>query len=378
MTIKRTRFILLAILISVSLFFLLEKNFLPGITQKLSPQKSFNILGHVVSLIKNDYVEEPSPEKTMEGAFKGLVDSLDILSSYLNKEMVTLYNGRKEISMMETGIILYKQYGSYPVVVGIKENSPADKKGIKVGQFISNIDNRSTLEMSMLEANLYLQAKKGGPVHLTTLQSDNNNDVSLERIQLFSEFFSFIPDEKTSGILQIHRLYSPCTNRIKEKILPQLKQAKKPLIIDLRNCYEGDIDEARKFINLFLEADKIGYFEKRGGIREFLSCPDKAELERLPLIIWTNQATMGAAETVAAVLKEHKKARIIGLTTPGLAAKQDFFILDDGSGLLLTSAIFQIDTKNKIWQKGITPDKKIKSDDQSLKFYLKETYSLPL
>ncbi|GAI07722.1 unnamed protein product, partial [marine sediment metagenome] len=111
---KRAKIILLSVLVVVSLFFLLEKNFLPGISTKSPSSKNLQFLGIVIDLIKNHYIEEPNPLKTMEGAFKGLVDSLDILSSYLDKESAIKYKYQKEERLKETGIILYKKYGSFP------------------------------------------------------------------------------------------------------------------------------------------------------------------------------------------------------------------------------------------------------------------------
>jgi len=375
---KKTRVILLAVLISFAFFFLLERDFLPGISGKSLQQKGFEILEKIVNLIKDDYVDKPDPSKTMEGAFRGMVDSLDILSSYLNKPMVARHKLRKKNTLMESGIILYKKYGSYPLVIGLIENSPAEKKGIKIGQYISGLNGKSTLEMSMYEANLYLKDTKKSTIHLNILQSNEEKNITLERALLFKEPVSFAPENKTNGILKIHKLFSPAVSQIKKEILPQLKSINKPLIVDLRNCHEGEIEEARKFINVFLKSKKIGFFEKKNGKREIFSCPNGAEMERLPLIIWTNPATIGPAEVVAGVLQKYRKAKIIGFQTPGLIAKQNFYSLEDGSGLLLTSAVFQISPEEKIWGKGIKPDVKIECETRCTSTYLKESFKFLL
>jgi len=371
---EQKKSILFSILIAASLFFLFEKEFLPGRSSKSSPQNKIRILGNVISLIKDDYVEKPDPARTMEGAFRGLVNHLDILSSYLRKENVIKFKQRNRLK--ETGIVLYKRYGSFPVVIGIKENSPAEKKGIKIGDSISALDGSSTLMMSMLEANLYLKEIEERPVKLSVLQMSGNQQISIERTTLFEEPFSYSPAKGTSGILKFHNLFPPSVDKIKEKILPLLKSEKKPLVLDLRNCHEGDIEEGRKFINLFLKKETIGYFKKRGKIIDTLSCPDDAELDKLPLVIWTNQATIGPAEAVAGVLKEYRNAKIIGLQTPGLVAKQNFFDIEDGSGLLLTSAVFYINPEKELWQKGIIPDIKVKREELSIDSYLKITCNL--
>lgn len=373
MTKKRARILLFAVLAFIVLFFLLEKSFLPGLLSKLSPDRNFELLGKVIQLIKNDYIEEANPAKTMKGAFKGMVDSLDVLSSYLDKESVLKYSQRKEANLKDIGIVLYKRYGSFPQVIGINENSPAEEKGIQIGDFISSLDGRSTLTMSMTEANLYLKDRDKKTVELRIFKREETKEVNIERTLLFEEPFSYTKTKGTSGILKIHQLYPPCVKKIREEIIPGLKREKRTFILDLRDCHEGEIEEAKKLINLFMKSPNIGYFETKGGTKEILSCPEDAELEKLSLVIWTNQATIGPAEAVAGVLKEFKGAKIIGLPTLGLVAKQNIFVLDDGSALLLTSGIFYLRSGEKLWEKGIKPDVKINGEDQSFSTYLKKS-----
>jgi C-terminal peptidase prc len=373
MTKKRARILLFAVLALVFLFFLLEKSFLPGLLSKLSPDRNFELLGKVIQLIKNDYIEEANPDKTMKGAFKGMVDSLDVLSSYLDKESMLRYSQRKEANLKDIGIVLYKRYGSFPQVIGINEDSPAEKEGIQLGDFISSLDGRSTLTMSMTEANLYLKDRDKKTIKLRIFKREETKEVSVERTLLFEEPFSYAKAKGTSGILKIHQLYPPCVKKIKQEIISRLKPEKRTFILDLRDCHEGEIEEAKKLINLFLKSPNIGYFETKGGTKEVLSCPEDAELEKLPLVIWTNQATIGPAEAVAGVLKEFKRGKIIGHPTLGLVAKQNIFVLDDGSGLLLTSGIFYFRSGEKLWEKEIKPDIKINGEDQSLNTYLKKS-----
>jgi len=372
---KSAKFIILIVLAVISLLLLVEKNLAPGLFSTPSSSKNFELLLKVISFIRSDYIEEANPAQTMKGAFKELVNSLDVLSCYLDQESVLKYNQRMKIDLKDIGVVLYKRYGSFPQVIGIIEKSPAQKRGIQIGDFISAIDERPPQIMSLVETNLYLRDTDERPVKLRILRGDKTPEINVERTQLFTEPISFTPAEGTSGILKIHRLYPPSVRNVKGKIISRLRTAKNPLILDLRNCYEGDIQEAKELINIFLKVPKIGYFEKNGEPKEYIGCPDNAELEKLPLVVWTNQATIGPAEIVAGVLQGFKRAKIIGLQTPGLTAKQKFFLLEDGSGLLLTSGIFHLNSGEKLWEHGVKPDVKIKMEDQSDNIYLKKSFS---
>ncbi len=374
---QREKIFLFLILAGLCLFFFLEKKILPELSSGASPQKSPELVEKVADLIRNDYVEEPDPLRTMNGALKGMVDSLDALSCYLDKESALRYAQSRDAGLKDIGVILYKSFGLFPQVIGVIENSPAAKKGIKTGDTISAVDGRSTLMMSMVETYLYIRDKNAKPVKLKIIRDSATQEVNAERATLYEEPFFYTKSKGTSGVLKIHHLFSPCVRKIKEDVIPYLRREERTLILDLRNCHQGDMEEARKLINIFLKAERIGYFEKKGEAKEFLSCPDEAELEKLPLVIWTNAATLGAAEAVAAVLKESRKAKVIGSATPGLVARQDFFSLEDGSGILLTSSIFHLSTGRALWESGgVVPDIKLGPEEQDYNSYLRKSLSL--
>lgn len=370
---KRIRYVLLSGAVALSLFFLLLKGYLPGLSPKSDSYKYYQLLNQVVYLIKDDYVEVPDPSKTMHGAFKGLVDSLDVMSSYLEKDSISRYLQRKDPDLKETGLVLYKAYGAFPVIIGVKDNSPAERIGLKIGEAIASMEDRSTLTLSMLEANLMQKERDIQPLTLKIVRPDKNVEYKVERQQLQVDPFSFEPAPGTGGVLTVHRFFPPLLEAMEEKILTNLKSQKDSLIVDLRNCHEGDIGEAVQFINLFLQKKSIGYFEKKNGVRNRLSCLKEAHLSHLPLVIWTNQATIGPAEIVATVLRSEKNAKIIGEQTLGLVAKQKLFTLEDGSGALLTSAIFHPDSQDELWLKGVKPDINLPEDKRSKAAYLEET-----
>ena len=373
---KNTKVFLLTLSIAFLLFFFIPKEFLPSISQKSSADKNLILLKGVADLIKDYYVEEPNALKTMKGALRGLIGPLDALSSYLDAPTVQKRRNPGSARLKETGIVVYKKFGTYPVVIGVIENSPAADAGIKVGDTLSEMDGQPLLELSMEEANLYLKSTDEKPVNIKILRADDSEEMSIQRKTLHDAPFTYTPQKNTSGILKIHSLFPPFSRQFRDKLLPSLKAKKEAFIIDLRNCHEGEIEESLRFINHFLQSDKVGYFQNKDGEKEFLSCPEIPELKGLPLILWTNNATIGPAEAVAGILKDFQRAKIVGLKTPGLLVKQDFFPLEDGSALLLTSHIFYFREGREMWLKGIDPDREIQEKNPSSDHYLNKTYEL--
>jgi C-terminal peptidase prc len=371
---EKIRLILIAMLVSAALFFFLDKGYLIGLSDKPDIQKTLKLMRNLIDLIKEDYVEEPNPSQTMEGAFRGLINSLDVLSSYLNKEGVDRYHRRLDPELSETGVVIYKEYGMLPVVIGIKDNSPAQKSSLKIGESIGALDDKSTLPMSMLEVNLLMKSSDKSPVKMKIVRINESQEMVLERQILSSNSYSFSSNqERLAGILRIHNFFPPVVSKIKEKLLPDLKHQIKPLIIDMRNCHEGDLNEAFRFVNLFIQKNNVGYLEKKDGVKEKIACLEEPELKNIPLVVWTNRATIGPAEAAVNILRDHRKAKVIGRKTPGLAAEQKFFLLDDGSGMVLTSAIFKSISGKKLWYEGISPDIQT-GKDADIKSYLEQTY----
>jgi len=370
---KNLKVLLLTVFAVILLFFIIPKNFLPNVPQKSSKNKNLYLLQNVAELIRDYYVETPNPTKTMKGAFRGLIGPLDPLSSYLDPQSANKYKTLSSTIFKEPGIIVLKKFGTYPVVIGIKENSPAEKAGIEVGDAISEMDGQPLLMLSMLETNLYLKDTEGRPAKLKILRREASEEMNVEREILQDAPFTYTQSQTTSGILKIHKIYPPCTEQIQKDVISHLKSQTQALVIDLRNCHEGEIKEALNFVNLFLQTDKAGYLQDKEGKKDYLSCPKEPDTQDLPLILWTNAATIGPAEIVAGLLKEFQRAQIIGIKTPGLVAKQEFFTLEDGSGLLLTSKIYYFPDGKEMWEKGIEPDEKIPEKDQSTELYLKHT-----
>ena len=373
---KKVWALLVTGVVAAGLFFFLEKGFLPADAQKSPPHDNFKVLESVVRYIRNDYVEEPDPQKTMEGAFQGLVNSLDSLSGYLDKAGAAKYLVPQRRQLKDVGIVLFKRPGAIPLVVGVVEKSPAEKAGIRIGDYLSAVDDRSTLVWSLSEINLYLKDVKAGPIKLRVIRDNSTKEIQAARADIYTRALTLTVQDGTAGVVRVHHLYPPAAADFGKDILPRLRDAKESLILDLRDCHEGDNEEARALLNVFLKTESAGYFEQKGGEKDVLSCPDSAPLAGLPVIVWVNQATMGPAEILAGVLKNQKKAKIVGTATPGLAAKQSLFHLANGDALLLSTGVFCYDSGEKLWGKGIDPDVKLDPGKTDTKAYTEKTLSL--
>jgi carboxyl-terminal processing protease len=346
---------------------------LPAAPQKSSARDSFKVMERVIAYIKADYLEEPDPKKVMDGALQGLINSLDVLSGYLDKPAAAKYGAPNKLELKDIGAVLYKRSNAFPLVVGLLENSPAAKAGLKIGDYLSAVDDQSTLVWSLTETVIRLKDAGTGKVKLRVIRDNSTREMDVERAVIYGKPLTLAAQKGTAGIVRIPHLYPTLVAELKKTVLPAVQGSAAPLVLDLRDCHEGDIAEAAAFLNIFLKAEKIGWFEKKGGAKEVLGCPGNPVLESLPLVVWVGPATMGPAEIAAGVLRDQKRAKVIGTATPGLAARQDAFPLEQGDCLVLTTGVFCFPSGEKLWAKGVTPDVKLDLAKIETKDYLEKT-----
>ncbi len=374
MKVPRYRWFLWAAFLAAALFFVFQMRSLPG-GLRSPAAKGFELLDSLMRHIRNDYLEEKDPVQTAEGTYRGLVNSLDPLSAYLTKDLRESYEsstGRET----ETGAVILKRYAAFPQVAAVAKGSPAEALGIRMGDLLSALGGRNTLNMSLAEVRLLLRGTDEQPVKVRVLRSNGTLDLSVPRALLFPEPFTFARTGGKPAVLSIHRFAPSLVSDLRRYVVPSLRSRGTPLVLDLRNCQDGELEEARRLANLFVRAADAGRFESRGGARSIVSCPDEPELGAIPLVVWTNAGTAGPAELTAGILQEVRKAKIVGFATPGLVGRTTLFPLKDDSAVLLTSAVFSLPSGRKLWDDGLVPDAAIPIDKLDEKTYLERTIPL--
>ncbi len=376
MKIPRYRLVLLAVFTAALMFFLVQMRILPGKSQRTSWPRGFELVDMLMQLIRNDYLEERDPVQTAEGAYRGIVNSLDPVSCYLNRDL-TARSAARGPGDTATGLVVFKRYGSFPQVVGIVPGSPATKQDIKVGDLVSAIDHRTSLSMSLAEVQLLLGGRDETAVHVKLLRGNDARELDLARARLFDKDYAFAPAAADRpAVLAVHAFTPAFAAALRKDLLPALKAVKGPLVLDLRNASGGDLDAARALVNLIVKTDAAGSFAKKGGLKAPVACPAAAELAGLALAVWVNTGTIGPAEFAAGLLQEVRKAKVVGLPTVGAVAMTERFPLTDGSSVVLVSGVYSLPSGRSLWGEGLKPDAAVTVDDETDKAYLAKT--LPL
>ena len=322
--------------------------------------QKIKIFGEALSEIQKKYVEDKDSKDLIYGAIKGMVNTLDPHSAFLTPEEF------KELEIETTGIFsgigieITVKDGILTVVSPI-EGTPADKAGLRAGDKILQINEKSSKNMSMTEAVRLIRGPRGTKVNLTILHEGEKEpqkySITREVIPIKSVKSKSL--EENYGYIRISTFQDKTTEDFQAalKKLEATKGGLKGLILDLRNDPGGLLNEAVKIADEFLESGLIVYTQ--GRIKDqnlkFNAHPNKTP-KNYPIVVLVNEGSASASEIVAGALQDQKRAIILGTPTFGKGSVQTIIPLDDGSGLKLTTARYFTPNGRSIQAKGIIPD----------------------
>jgi carboxyl-terminal processing protease len=318
-----------------------------------------------IAIIKHYYITDPSDKTLFDNAIKGMVESLDPHSSYLNaddlKELETAVSGE----FVGVGVELTTQDGVLKVVSPI-EGSPSDRAGLKPGDIIIKIDNKVVQNMSLREAVSRIKGKKGTKVVLTILRKGNDKPLNLsitrETIKLVTLRKKMLDDHY--GYIRLSFFQGPVDNELINAIKElQSKYQLRGLILDLRNNPGGLLDVSARVADTFLDSDKTQQYRNvivytkgriKGSDMEIKTSGHDLTMG-LPLVVLINNGSASASEIVAGALQDYHRAIIMGTVSFGKGSVQTVLPLGDGA-IKLTTALYHTPSGRVIQAKGIQPD----------------------
>jgi carboxyl-terminal processing protease len=330
--------------------------------------RELKVYSEVLSRVRSEYVEEPNIPQVTDGALHGLLESLDADSSYLSAAQYQDYKSHKSEARGEIGAAVSKRFG-YAVIVSVIPGGPADKAGLQASDIIEAIEGKSTHEMSLAEIRSQLDGQPGSNVNVAVVRARRAEP---QKMVITRDMVSVPPVsdkmvEDGVGYIQVDAFTKGKAQEIAAKVKALQKDGARKLILDLRNCAEGDEEEGIAAANLFLNHGTIAYLQGQKYPREAFNADPSKTLTNLPLVVLVNKGTAGPAEIVAAAVLENARGDVVGDKTFGEGSVQKVIPLPDGSALILSVAKYYSPLGKAIQDTAVTPNVLVAdSDDDSV------------
>jgi carboxyl-terminal processing protease len=319
--------------------------------------RQLQVYSEVLSRVRSEYVEEPNIPAVTDGALHGLLESLDSNSSYLTPTEYKEYKAHRTEARGEIGAAISKRFG-YAAVVSVIPGGPADKAGIQATDIFEAIEGKSTREMSLAEVRNLLSGPPGSNVTVSVVRPRRAEP---QKMVVTRDMVNVPPVadkmmEDGIGYLQVDAFPKGKSQEIASKLKALQKTGAKKIILDLRNCAQGDESEGIATANLFLNHGTITYLQGQKYPREAFNADPSKDITNLPVAVLVNKGTAGPAEVVAAAVLENARGDVIGGKTFGDGSVQKTIELPDGSALMLSVAKYYSPSGKAIQDAAVTPN----------------------
>ncbi|MFA5812329.1 MAG: S41 family peptidase, partial [bacterium] len=318
------------------------------------------VLAFVVPHYSGD--TDTPPEDIEYAAIDGMLEALDPHSNFMPPKVYNEFRVGTTGKFGGLGIVISIKDGMLTVIAPI-EGTPASRAGIKAGDRIMQIDEESTINMSLTDAVNKLRGDVGTKVTIVVERPGGPaRKISLERavINIDSVQHSLLAGEdKRIGYIKIKSFQDNTDDDVRTALKDLHKDgaALDGLILDMRNNPGGLLNIASDVVDEFL---RKGIIVSTVGPREQVVDQSVAHAggtePDYPIVVLINEGSASASEIVAGALAANDRAITMGQRSFGKGSVQTLFDLGDDAALKLTIAQYEPAGTVNIQLVGITPD----------------------
>ncbi len=321
----------MARLISACLLILVLR---PG--ESAGADNPYDLFIDAMERIEARYVDErkADPGKLVENAVEGVIERLDPESLILPSEP------------REGGAGIGVRIGVKPggaVILDVVEDSPAEKAGIRQGDRLLRADGRSAFGKKRLEIERWLEGRAGSSVRLMWLSENGEYwEKNVQRAEIRQPAWRRVTLEE-ADVVQVFKLDSAAAREIGDALKAASRDGRPGAVLDLRRASGGEIEAA---LNLAAQCFRggellaVGLSGNSKSAREYV-CPQNSSPLECGLVLLVGPYTQGPAELLAASLRDHLRAVVVGSRTFGFVARQREFDLTGGRRLRLSVERFK-------------------------------------
>ena len=317
-----------------------------------------------LSLLRTHYVDgsKTNYRDMFRSALRGVMQDLDRFSNFETPQ--SYEETQKDFSAQFGGIgVTLSTRNGLLEILGVTEDGPADKAGIKPGDVIVKIDGKDLNKLKLSDCIGMLRGDIGTTVELGVRRAGVKDELSMHVVRGTVEVPSVVgahilPDSGGIGYLRILQFARDTPGRLDAALSKLSGEGMTSLVIDLRNNPGGIVDSAVEVCSRFVKEDQtLVTLEWRDPSKnQTYKTVNCTKYYNLPLILLVNGNSASAAELSASALRDMKRVVVLGEKTFGKGSAQNIMPIGDLGALRITVAHYFTPSHTPIHGKGLQPD----------------------
>lgn len=321
----------------------------------------------VWKVLNEKYVEATTTPKDTQkriwGAIQGLASSQgDPYTVFFPPDESKMFRsdiaGNFEGVGMEIGI-----KNKILTVVSPIKNSPAEKAGVKSGDRVIKIDDKTSLDLSVEAAVKLIRGPRGTSVKIL-FNRENVGPIEKSIVRDVIDIPTLETEYKSDiFVIKLFTFTAQSPDLFRAALREFIASGKNKLIIDLRGNPGGYLDAAWDISSWFLPMGKTIVTEDFGGKGQNrvlrskgYDVLNKTFGNNYKIVILVDGGSASASEIMAGALKEQGVAKLVGVKTFGKGSVQELVEITPETSLKVTIARWLTPGGHNLSHDGLEPD----------------------
>lgn len=334
------------------------------------------LLSTALDSVRVNFLDSLPESELMRRAVSGMLRELhDPYAALLEREGMNVYRGTLRGESQGMGMVL-RLRGTTALVRRVLTGSPAASAGLRAGDQILSVDGRSASDAWISPRAGTLKDDSSAVVSDTVrlqivrrASADSSSVVLLRAPWHSSAVTEALLIANGVGYARLVNSVTGSADELERSVDSLVERGARSLVLDLRGNPGGLYDEGVKAASLFLSrGDVVASLDRRGSTEQQVQTARRSRWPAMPLVVLVDAGTASSAELIAAALRDHGRALLVGDHTYGKGVVQRVVPINNEISVRLTTARWLSPSRTSLERRtdvagrvtgGLTPDVRV-------------------